>query len=170
MSFDTNGHTMMGVAPAALAGWIEHASIDVVAFGANCGIGPADAVVAVAGMKTATPDAVIVAKANCGIPQVIDGAMWYPASAEDMSAYASLALDAGARIIGACCGSMPEHIAQIRKVVDSHTPADGVRLEDVDSQLGELSRPISRGDGRRGKASRSSRRRSSSERTSRSAP
>jgi 5-methyltetrahydrofolate--homocysteine methyltransferase len=79
---------------------------------------------------------VIVAKANCGIPRMIDGTLWYPTSSDDMTAYAELALDAGARIVGACCGSVPDHIAQIRAVVESHQPRGGVTPGEIVARLG----------------------------------
>lgn len=139
MSFDTHGSTMMGVPPAGLAQWWENAPGTATAIGANCGIGPADIVVAVAETQAADPEAVVVAKGNCGVPQVIDGTLWYPTSTDDMYAYAELALDAGARIIGACCGSVPEHIAQIRKVVDSHETSE-FSFDAVESRLGPTSR------------------------------
>jgi 5-methyltetrahydrofolate--homocysteine methyltransferase len=140
MSFDTHGKTMMGVPPVQLADWWKLASTVSAAIGANCGVGPADVVVAASEIRQADPEMVVVAKANCGIPQVIDGTLWYPTSADDMSAYAELALDAGARIIGACCGSVPEHIAQIRAIVDSHEPSAQVDFDDVERRLGPIPR------------------------------
>lgn len=138
MSFDTHGKTMMGVPPSALASWWQSRSHQPAAIGANCGIGPADVVVAAAGIKRADPDVVVVAKGNCGVPKMIDGKLWYPTSADDMFAYAELALDAGASIIGACCGSVPEHIAQIRAVVDTHQPGE-FSIESVEARLGPVS-------------------------------
>ena len=102
MSFDTHGKTMMGLPPSALAGWWHTAASMPAAIGANCGVGPADVVVAVDELREADPDVAIVAKANCGVPQMIDGTLWYPTASDDMSRYAELALDAGARIVGAC--------------------------------------------------------------------
>lgn len=138
MSFDTHGKTMMGVSPSALALWWQEQPSGPVALGANCGIGPADVVAATAGIKSAAPELVVVAKGNCGVPQVINGKLWYPSSADDMYAYAELALDAGASIIGACCGSIPEHIAQIRDVVDSYRPGE-FSIEAVEARLGPVS-------------------------------
>lgn len=140
MSFDTHGKTMMGIAPAELAQWWRTVAEVPAAIGANCGIGPADVVAAAAEIREADRDVAVVAKANCGIPQVIDGTLWYPTSSDDMHAYAELALDAGARIIGACCGSVPEHIAQIREVVDSHRPASRFDITEVESRLGPVSK------------------------------
>jgi methionine synthase I (cobalamin-dependent) len=136
MSFDTHGKTMMGLAPTVLANWWAGRGVRPQALGANCGVGPADVVAAVDQLHEADGDNVIVAKANCGIPQMIDGTLWYPTSSDDMTAYAELALDAGARIVGACCGSVPDHIAQIRAVVDSHQPRDGVAPGEIASRLG----------------------------------
>ena len=136
MSFDTHGKTMMGLPPAELAQWWQGAHLSPTAIGANCGVGPADVVVAVDDLRAADPEVVIVAKSNCGIPQMIDGTLWYPTATDDMSAYAELALDAGARIVGACCGSIPDHIAQIRAVVDTYDERAGIDRADVASRLG----------------------------------
>ncbi|MFP4554667.1 MAG: betaine--homocysteine S-methyltransferase [Actinomycetota bacterium] len=136
MSFDTHGKTMMGLPPSTLAGWWATSDMEPAAIGANCGIGPADVVAAVDDLRTADPEAVIVAKSNCGIPQMINGTLWYPTSSEDMSPYAELALDAGARIVGACCGSIPEHISQIRAVVDTHEPRPGIDRVEAARKLG----------------------------------
>jgi 5-methyltetrahydrofolate--homocysteine methyltransferase len=136
MSFDTHGKTMMGLPPAELAHWWQRSGLSPTAIGANCGIGPSDVVVAVDDLRQADSDMVIVAKSNCGIPQMIDGTLWYPTATDDMSAYAELALDAGALIVGACCGSIPDHIAQIRAVVDSYGEGSGIDRADVASRLG----------------------------------
>lgn len=155
MSFDTHGKTMMGVPPRDLTAWWRESERSPTAVGANCGIGPADVVRAVAEMHHDQPDAVIVAKANCGIPQVIDGTLWYPTSSDDMTPYAEMALDAGARIVGACCGSIPDHIAQIRKVVDTHTPAESFDSEEIHRRLGSSVPPPIAEPGRRRERRRS---------------
>jgi 5-methyltetrahydrofolate--homocysteine methyltransferase len=117
MSFDSHGHTMMGVHPRTLGTWAAGAD-RLSAAGANCGIGPEDIVVAVAGIRETAPDAVLVAKGNCGVPLYSGLTMEYPHSAEDMDEYADQAIANGARIVGACCGSTPDHIAAIRHRVD----------------------------------------------------
>lgn len=136
MSFDTHGKTMMGLPPSALAQWWQTADLVPAAIGANCGVGPADVVIAVDDLRAADPDVIIVAKSNCGVPQMIDGTLWYPTASDDMTPYAELALDAGARIVGACCGSIPEHIAQIRAVVDGHEARQGIDRSEVTRRLG----------------------------------
>ncbi|HUF15199.1 MAG TPA: betaine--homocysteine S-methyltransferase [Acidimicrobiia bacterium] len=136
MSFDTHGKTMMGLAPSRLAGWWGDHGSSPTAIGANCGVGPGDVVIAVDELRETGAGYVLVAKANCGVPQMIGGTLWYPTSSDDMSAYAELALDAGALIVGACCGSIPEHIGEIRAVVDSHEAKSGVDVVEVASRLG----------------------------------
>ena len=95
-----------------------------VAFGANCGIGPAQLVESVLGLaRAADAGDLIVAKGNCGIPQYHDGQIHYDGTPEIMAAYACLARDAGARIIGGCCGTTAEHV---RAMVDgARRPAAG---------------------------------------------
>lgn len=149
MSFDTHGRTMMGLPPSELAGWWRTYDMVPAAIGANCGVGPSDVVVAVDEIRRADPDVVIVAKSNCGVPQMIDGTLWYPTASDDMTSYAELALDAGARIVGACCGSIPEHIAQIRAVVDSHREGRGVDRSEVARRLGGTVPPQTSGRERR---------------------
>jgi 5-methyltetrahydrofolate--homocysteine methyltransferase len=123
MSFDSHGHTMMGVHPRTLGAWIADTS-RLTAAGANCGIGPDDIVAAVAGIRETAPNAVLVAKGNCGVPLYSGLTMEYPHSAEDMDDYADQAIASGARIVGACCGSTPDHIAAIRHRVDQLTTGE----------------------------------------------
>jgi 5-methyltetrahydrofolate--homocysteine methyltransferase len=119
MSFDTNGRTMMGVAPAALGQWWNDAGSPPAAIGANCGVDPVETIAAVAEIAGAASGAVLVAKSNCGRPETDpDGGTVYPVGPDAMETYVRDADAAGARIIGACCGSTPAHIAEIRRVVD----------------------------------------------------
>ncbi len=72
LSFDTNGRTMMGITPSELAGL--HRKHHLAACGSNCGTGPSELVACIVNLAAASePTAVLVAKANCGIPQFRDG-------------------------------------------------------------------------------------------------
>ena len=117
MSFDSHGHTMMGVHPRTLGGWSAETA-RLVAVGANCGIGPDDIVTAAEGIRETDPETIVVAKGNCGIPLYSGLTMEYPTTPADMADYVDRAVAAGARIVGACCGSTPAHIAAIRSRVD----------------------------------------------------
>ena len=115
MTFDTRGRTMMGVTPEhaaeALIGW------GVDAIGGNCGNGPDELVPVVQKMHAVAPDAVIVAKSNAGIPELVEMRTVYRTGPEEMAVRAMEFRDAGARIIGACCGSTPEHLRRMHGVL-----------------------------------------------------
>ena len=135
LSFDTAGHTMMGISPTAVGQWWD-LHRDVAAVGANCGIGPGDAVAAALGIGAVAPAAVTITKANCGIPLYkSEGGLTYPIGPDRMSDYVELALRAGTRIIGACCGSTPDHIAAIREAVDSYKGGDLPTFDEVALRL-----------------------------------
>jgi 5-methyltetrahydrofolate--homocysteine methyltransferase len=132
LSFDTNGRTMMGFTPADLATLAREIVPHPLACGANCGVGASEVVACILNLATAAgPEVVLVAKANCGIPQFIDGAIRYDGTPELMANYARLALDAGARIIGGCCGTTPEHVRAMRQALDTHTRGPRPGIETV---------------------------------------
>ncbi|WP_455372745.1 betaine--homocysteine S-methyltransferase [Limibacillus halophilus] len=140
LSFDTNGRTMMGVTPAAVAQLMATLSPRPAAYGANCGTGASELVTALLSMKeAAAPDDVLIAKSNCGIPRYEDGQIVYSGTPELMADYARLALDAGARIIGGCCGTTPEHVRAMRASLESYSGGDKPSLEAIVSRLGEIS-------------------------------
>lgn len=155
MSFDTNGRTMMGLAPEAFARSAVALAPRPAAIGANCGTGAAELVVAVLVITEAAPDAVVVAKGNCGIPRYVDGAIHYTGTPEVMADYAGLALDAGARIIGGCCGTSPAHLAAMHAALTAHERGGRPTVDTVVERLGAVSAiaagaaPPSRGQGTR---------------------
>lgn len=141
MSFDTNGRTMMGIGAADLAD--IHANLQPFAHacGTNCGVGAAEVVAAVMNIKSAAngSNPTIVAKANCGIPEFVGDKIVYNGTPEIMANYAIMARDAGARIIGGCCGTSPEHVAAMRHALDSTPPGNSPDLDQVVALLGEIS-------------------------------
>ena len=108
LSFDTHGHTMMGVSPEQAAK--ELTALDAAAVGGNCGLGPAELLPAMVAMRASAPDAVLVAKPNAGLPVLEDGRAVYRGSPEEMAEYAQRLVAAGVRIVGGCCGSAPAHL------------------------------------------------------------
>lgn len=78
----------------------------------------------------------LVAKANCGLPEYVDGAIRYSGTPEIMGTYARLARDAGASIVGGCCGSAPEHITAIRESLEDYSPGPAPELADIEAILG----------------------------------
>ncbi|SMF53894.1 5-methyltetrahydrofolate--homocysteine methyltransferase [Tistlia consotensis] len=140
LSFDTNGRTMMGVTPVELAGLAHDSRPAPLAFGGNCGTGAAELVAALVQMRDATgPTDVVIAKANCGIPVFIDGEVVYNGTPELMARYAVMARDAGARIIGGCCGTTPEHIRAMRSALEASEPGPAPSVEEVVAALGSVS-------------------------------
>ena len=108
MTFDTRGFTMMGVTPedavAQLAAWGADA------IGGNCGNGPDELIPVVSKMHAVAPDVVLVAKSNAGMPELVDMQAVYKASPALMAETALQMRDAGARIVGGCCGNTPAHL------------------------------------------------------------
>jgi 5-methyltetrahydrofolate--homocysteine methyltransferase len=138
LSFDTNGRTMMGITPSELAGL--HRKHDLAACGSNCGVSPSELVASIVNLAAASDSAaVLVAKANCGIPQYVDGAIRFNGTPELMGVYAGLALDAGARIIGGCCGTTPEHLKVMRQTLESHVRGPKPDLATIEARLGAIS-------------------------------
>ena len=140
LSFDTNGRTMMGVTPAAAIELYRSIEPPLAAFGANCGVGAAELAATILGLaQGARPDEVIIAKGNCGVPSWHEGHIHYDGTPELMAEYARLVRDAGARIVGGCCGTTPAHIRAIRDALAEHQPGERPSVEGVVTRLGALS-------------------------------
>jgi methionine synthase I (cobalamin-dependent) len=140
VSFDTNGRTMMGLSAQDLADIEKASPHPLAACGTNCGVGASEVVACIHNLaKAAGPEVVLVAKGNCGIPQFIGGSICYNGTPELMALYARMAYDAGARIIGGCCGTSPKHLAAMHQALLGHTRQAAPSLEDIVSSLGEVS-------------------------------
>jgi len=115
MTFQHKLHTVMGVSPSqaaqTLGGW------GVAAMGANCGTGPDEVEKALEQMQQVSPQAVLMAKPNAGVPRLVQGRTEYDATPERMADYAQRFAELGATIIGACCGSTPQHIAAMARAL-----------------------------------------------------
>jgi 5-methyltetrahydrofolate--homocysteine methyltransferase len=139
MSFDTAGRTMMGVTSAAMAEMVEKLPNPPIAFGANCGVGASDLMRTVLGFAATGTQRPIIAKGNAGIPKYHDGHIHYDGTPELMAEYAVLARDAGVRIIGGCCGTMPEHLRSMRAALESRPRGPVPGLEEIQARLGAFS-------------------------------
>ena len=135
MTFDTAGRTMMGVTPAD---YIEFAtSLGLDAFGANCGIGPAELLDSVHKFKHREKNSAVIAKGNCGIPVYVDGKVHYHGTPELMADYAVLARDLGVKIIGGCCGTSPEHVRAMAQALNQTPSASPATLAEIEAKLGK---------------------------------
>ena len=140
VSFDTNGRTMMGVSPSDFAELERSLTPRLAACGTNCGVGASEVVACIHNLaEAAGPDVVLIAKGNCGIPQFVGGSICYNGTPELMADYAVLARDAGVRIIGGCCGTMPEHLKAMRAALESRPRGPVPSLEDIQAKLGTFS-------------------------------
>jgi 5-methyltetrahydrofolate--homocysteine methyltransferase len=140
LSFDTNGRTMMGITPAAALELFRGIQPPLAAFGANCGVGAAELAATILGLTQGLrPGEVVIAKGNCGVPSWHEGHIHYSGTPELMAEYARLVRDAGARVIGGCCGTTPEHIRAMRDALAEHTPGERPTVEAVVARLGALS-------------------------------
>ena len=144
VSIDTNGRTMMGLTANDVVDINTALENNACAVGTNCGIGAAEVVAAISNLSSASEKSEkrvpLVAKANCGVPEYIDGKIVYNGTPEIMASYAAMAADAGASIIGGCCGTTPDHIRAMREVIDNYKPGKAPNLGDIVNSLGEVSK------------------------------
>jgi len=124
LSFDTAGRTMMGVTGGEAAQRLNKLGVEAV--GVNCGQNLADSEAALVAMRAAAPDGLLVSKANAGIPQWKGAELSYSGSPQVMGAHAARAREAGAQIIGGCCGTSPEHIALMADVLAGRVEAPDI--------------------------------------------
>jgi 5-methyltetrahydrofolate--homocysteine methyltransferase len=142
MSFDTAGRTMMGVTSTAMAEMVEKLDYKPLAYGANCGVGASDLLRTVLGFSAHGTERPIIAKGNAGIPKYVDGHIHYDGTPELMADYAVLARDAGAKIIGGCCGTMAEHLRNMREALETRPKGSRPTLEAITDQIGVFSSSV----------------------------
>ena len=160
MSFDTAGKTMMGITPSNLAK--RSKDLNLSGFGANCGIGAPDLLATINDIsKNVDPGTVVISKANCGIPEFVDGNIMYSGTEELMSQYVQIAMNSGAKIIGGCCGTSFDHVRAMRKAMDQHSVSSPPTLQEIEERVGvmsEGSKSIFQGDDSKPTKQRRSRR------------
>jgi 5-methyltetrahydrofolate--homocysteine methyltransferase len=158
MSFDTAGRTMMGHTSAEMARIVDKLSHKPLAFGANCGVGASDLLRTVLGFASSGSETPLVAKGNAGIPKYVEGHIHYDGTPELMADYAVLARDAGATIIGGCCGTTPAHLEKMRAALETRPRGPRPTLDQITAALGGFSSTSDGTDGA-GPAARVTRRR-----------
>ncbi len=154
-SFDTNGRTMMGLMPADLVRCCLGMERKPIAVGSNCGVGPAQTVAAILEMQQASAGKIpLIAKANCGVPEWVEDKIVYSASPEQMFVYAQVVRDAGATVIGGCCGTKPQHVCKMRDALSGYAPGERPSVPDVEAKLGEVFQSSAAPDDRRSRRRR----------------
>lgn len=137
-SFDTAGRTMMGLLPRDIHGVVDGLSQAPLGVGANCGVGASDILASLLDMTEAKPEATVIVKGNCGIPEFRGTEIHYSGTPELMADYVRLAVDGGAKIIGGCCGTSFQHLAAMRKALDAHTRADRPTVAAIIERIGPM--------------------------------
>lgn len=137
-SFDTAGKTMMGLHPRDIHGVAGDIGEGPFAVGANCGVGASDILSSLLDMTAADPEAIVIVKGNCGIPEFRGTEIHYSGTPPLMADYARLAIDGGAKIIGGCCGTSCEHLAAMRQAIDTHAKAGRPSVEEIVERIGPM--------------------------------
>src|SRR4029077_6362952 len=119
MTVGTDGLTYLGTAPEDFAKTLTEWGADVV--GVNCSVGPDGVLDAIERMSKVT-DRPLSGQPNAGLPKAVEDRKIYLASPEYVANYAKRMVEAGARFVGGCCGTTPEHIKRIRAYVASVSP------------------------------------------------
>lgn len=117
MTFTRDDRTLLGDTAELVAAKLYESGADVI--GANCSEGPAQLLRIIRKMKHAVPQAVLSVMPNAGWPERVLGRIIYPATPDYFSEYARAFQEAGAKIIGGCCGTTPEHSAAMREALDN---------------------------------------------------
>jgi homocysteine S-methyltransferase len=114
-TFTRDGRTLLGDTPTQAANILAETDADVI--GVNCSGGPTQLLRILTQMIQAQPSKKFWVKPNAGWPEIVSGRMVYPAEPEYFGNYAISFKNAGASIIGGCCGTTPKHIAAIYKTL-----------------------------------------------------
>ena len=127
VTFTRDDRTLLGDDPSKVARTLKDAGADVI--GVNCSGGPAQLLRILKQMCLAVPDGRFWVKPNAGWPEQVGGRIMYPADAEYFGDYAISFRHAGACIVGGCCGTTPQHIATMRRALDTSPPVDQTHIE-----------------------------------------
>jgi len=139
MSFDTNGRTMMGVTPLRMTEFLHEHTHSPIACGGNCGTGASDLLAGLVSLNgKVNEETILIAKANAGIPEFVKGEIQYSGTPELMADFARLARDSGARIIGGCCGTTPEHVTAMKAALEAHEKRDCPSVDLIIEKIGPL--------------------------------
>jgi homocysteine S-methyltransferase len=141
MTFTRDDRTLLGDSPARVARYIRDAGADVI--GINCSGGPNQILRLLKEMITAVPEAQFSVMPNAGWPEQSGGRIMYPAAPEYFGEYADAFCQAGARLIGGCCGTTPAHIHAMASAVQRNP--SGCRPEEIiltAAPLDEESQPL----------------------------
>ncbi len=116
LSFAGDDHTLMGDSPDHAAR--ELVALGVAGIGLNCSGGPEQLLHILRAVHVLAPDCLLSVMPNAGWPEEIAGRTMYSATPEYFGGYARAFVEAGARLVGGCCGTTAEHIRAMRVALD----------------------------------------------------
>ena len=119
MTFDENGRTMMGTTPQIAARALD--AIGVNALGINCSVGP-ELIAGYIELMAEYASCALVAQPNAGLPKVVDGETVYEIDVEAFIDADSKVVEAGASVLGSCCGTTPAYSEAIAQMVEGKIP------------------------------------------------
>lgn len=122
VTFTRDDRTLLGDDPVKVVRMLNECGVDVI--GINCSGGPTQLLRLLKQMNQAVRDTKFWIKPNAGWPEQVGGRIMYPADAEYFGEYALSFREAGACIVGGCCGTTPQHIAAMRKALDTAPAID----------------------------------------------
>jgi methionine synthase I (cobalamin-dependent)/5,10-methylenetetrahydrofolate reductase len=126
VTFTRDDRTLLGDSPSSVARSLSDAGADVI--GVNCSGGPAQLLRILKQMRQAAPRARFWVKPNAGWPEQVGGRIMYPADPEYFAEYAVSFREAGASIVGGCCGTTPQHIAAMHRALEAHAVVEPQQL------------------------------------------
>ncbi len=126
VTFTRDDRTLLGDDPTKVARILHDAAVDVI--GVNCSGGPAQLLRILKQMNQAVPNGRFWVKPNAGWPEQVGGRIMYPADADYFGDYALSFREAGACVVGGCCGTTPQHIAAMRKAFDTAPHIDQTHI------------------------------------------
>jgi len=135
MTIMTDGNTLFGTTPEILTERLDNWGADVI--GLNCGVGPAIILNALEKMREVTKKK-LSAQPNAGLPRDVQGRQFYMCSPEYMSKFAKRFIQAGAKFIGGCCGTTPQHIAAMAQALAVRPEGAQPDLATLEQALGPL--------------------------------
>ncbi len=139
VAINADGVTAYGATPEDIACALDAAGADII--GLNCSVGPQTILEAIEKMAPLTTRK-LSAQPNAGMPREVGGRTMYMASPEYMSTYARHLVVAGAKLIGGCCGTTPEHIREIAEGVRPLAPRSGHTSRATVAHIGVESRAV----------------------------
>lgn len=129
MTFTRDDRTLLGDDPAKVARDIHQAGADLI--GVNCSGGPNQILRILKRMHQAVPEGRFSAMPNAGWPEQVGGRIMYPAASEYFGEYALAFWKAGAKVIGGCCGTTPQHIAMMRQAIQSASTVQSINSNNL---------------------------------------